>query len=66
MSVRHDGPSVPALLGDVRSGSGLDLAICQEIARALGGSIQLENRENARRIAGLDATVHLPLVENDT
>lgn len=54
----------PFSAGDVRSGSGLGLAICQEIVRALGGAIQLENRENGGRIAGLDATVRLPLAQN--
>lgn len=72
--VSDSGPGVPAELqprlfqpfsaGDVRSGSGLGLAICHEIVRALGGSIQLENREIDRRPAGLDATVRLPLAEN--
>lgn len=54
----------PFSAGDVRSGSGLGLAICHEIVRALGGSIQLENREIDRRTAGLDATVRLPLADN--
>ena len=54
----------PFSAGDVRSGSGLGLAICDEIVRALGGTIQLENREKDRRTAGLDATVRLPLAEN--
>jgi two-component system sensor histidine kinase TctE len=55
----------PFSAGDVRSGSGLGLAICQEIVRALGGTIALENRENDRPGGGLDATVRLPLAEND-
>jgi two-component system, OmpR family, sensor histidine kinase TctE len=54
----------PFSAGDVRSGSGLGLAICHEIVRALGGTIQLENREKDRRVAGLDATVRLPLADN--
>lgn len=54
----------PFSAGDVRSGSGLGLAICQEIVRALGGTIQLENREKDRRTVGLDATVRLPLAQN--
>ncbi|HEX2545628.1 MAG TPA: sensor histidine kinase [Ramlibacter sp.] len=74
--VSDSGPGIPAELqprlfqpfsaGDVRSGSGLGLAICHEIAQALGGSIQLENREKERRVAGLDATVRLPLAQNET
>lgn len=72
--VSDSGPGIPAELqarlfqpfsaGDVRTGSGLGLAICHEIVRALGGTIQLENREKDRRTAGLDATVRLPLAEN--
>lgn len=54
----------PFSAGDVRGGSGLGLAICQEIVRALGGTIELENREKDRRTDGLDATVRLPLAEN--
>ena len=54
----------PFSAGDVRSGSGLGLAICQEIVRALGGTIHLENREKDGRVAGLTATVRLPLAEN--
>lgn len=56
----------PFSAGDVRAGSGLGLAICQEIVRALGGTIELQNRENDRRTAGLDATVRLPLAENES
>jgi two-component system sensor histidine kinase TctE len=72
--VSDSGPGLPEELqprlfqpfsaGDVRSGSGLGLAICQEIVRALGGTIELQNREKDRRTAGLDATVRLPLAEN--
>lgn len=54
----------PFSAGDVRGGSGLGLAICQEIVHALGGTIELENREKDRRTDGLDATVRLPLAEN--
>jgi two-component system sensor histidine kinase TctE len=72
--VSDSGPGIAAELqarlfqpfsaGDVRSGSGLGLAISREIVGALGGTIQLENREKDRRVAGLDATVRLPLAEN--
>ena len=54
----------PFSAGDVRGGSGLGLAICREIVYALGGTIELENREKDRRTDGLDATVRLPLAEN--
>jgi two-component system sensor histidine kinase TctE len=50
--------------GNARSGSGLGLAICSEIVRALGGTIQLENRETHGYVEGLDATVRLPLAQN--
>jgi two-component system, OmpR family, sensor histidine kinase TctE len=72
--VSDSGPGIDAGLqarlflpfspGDPRTGSGLGLAICQEIVRALGGTIELQNRENGRRVAGLDATVRLPLAQN--
>ena len=72
--VSDSGPGIPAELAprlfqpfsaaDVRSGSGLGLAICHEIVRALGGTIELVNREVHGRVTGLDATVRLPLAEN--
>jgi two-component system sensor histidine kinase TctE len=74
LTVADGGPGIPAELrtrlfqpfsaGDVRNGSGLGLAICHEIVRALGGTIELENRENHGRVTGLDATVRLPLAQN--
>lgn len=54
----------PFSAGTFGSGSGLGLAICREIVSALGGSIQLENREGDGHISGLDATVRLPLAHN--
>ncbi len=75
LTISDSGPGIPAELaarlyqpfsaGNVRQGSGLGLAICREIIQALGGSITLENREDHGRIAGLDATLRLPLVHND-
>ena len=75
LTLADSGPGISAELrarlfqpfssGEARSGSGLGLAICQEIARALGGTITLENRESHGRIEGLDATVRLPLAENE-
>jgi len=74
LTISDSGPGISAELsarlyepfsaGDARQGSGLGLAICREITEALGGSITLENREDHGRIAGLDATVRLPLVQN--
>ena len=74
LTVSDSGPGISAELrtrlfqpfsaGDVGNGSGLGLAICQEIVLALGGSITLENRENCGHIAGLDASVRLPLAHN--
>jgi two-component system sensor histidine kinase TctE len=76
LTISDTGPGVPAELrarlfqpfsaGDVRSGSGLGLAICHEVVRALGGSIELQNREDHGAIRGLDATVRLPLAQNDS
>jgi two-component system sensor histidine kinase TctE len=72
--VADSGPGIPPELqprlfqpfsaGDVRSGSGLGLAISHEIVRALGGAIQLENREKPGQVRGPDATVRLPLADN--
>ncbi len=54
----------PFSAGHSHSGSGLGLFICKEIAEALGGTVALDNRMRQGRIAGLDATVRLPLVHN--
>ena len=74
LTISDCGPGIPAELrarlfqpfsaGDARSGSGLGLTICQEIVHALGGTITLESREAHGQVAGLDATVRLPLAEN--
>ncbi len=75
LSISDSGPGIAAELatrlyqpfsaGNVRQGSGLGLAICLEIARTLGGSISLDNRVQRGQVKGLDATVRLPLVQND-
>ncbi len=49
--------------GHGHQGSGLGLAICREITQALGGSINLDNREQHSQVVGLDATVRLPLIQ---
>jgi two-component system sensor histidine kinase TctE len=74
LTISDSGPGIPLELaarlyqpfsaGNVRQGSGLGLAICREIVMALGGEIALENRIIHGRVAGLDATVRLPLVAN--
>ena len=51
----------PFASGDVRSGSGLGLTLCQEIVVALGGTIGLDNRLDHGRVMGLDAAVRLAL-----
>lgn len=49
------------------AGTGLGLAICHGIAQSLDGSIDLDNRlAPGGRIAGLDATVRLPLASAAT
>jgi len=54
----------PFAAGERGGGSGLGLAICEEIVRSLSGSISLDDRFVAGRVAGLDATVRVPLAEN--
>lgn len=51
----------PFSAGDTRSGSGLGLSICHDIVLALGGQIELNNRQVAGSVRGLDAIVRLPL-----
>ncbi len=47
----------PFATGDLRSGSGLGLALCREIVQTLGGQISLDDRPGG----GLDARVQLRL-----
>jgi two-component system sensor histidine kinase TctE len=42
------------------AGTGLGLTIAREIARALGGSVQLQNRVQDGQVCGLDASIGLP------
>jgi len=51
----------PQRTGAPGSGSGLGLAICHGVTLSLGGSIDLINRETHGQVAGLDATVRLPV-----
>ncbi len=70
-TVADSGPGVtPELAGRLfqpfsagagGTGSGLGLAICHEIVQALGGHMQLVNRLENGRVAGLDAVVTLPI-----
>ncbi|MES2784123.1 MAG: sensor histidine kinase N-terminal domain-containing protein [Pseudomonadota bacterium] len=74
LTITDNGPGIAAELrarlfqpfspGDARSSSGLGLAICLEIVRALKGSISLDNRESHGVVQGLDTTVRIPLAEN--
>jgi two-component system sensor histidine kinase TctE len=52
---------LPFAVGDSGKGSGLGLAICQALVLSLGGQIELSNRMDGGRVAGLDARVRLPL-----
>jgi two-component system sensor histidine kinase TctE len=54
----------PFATGDSRSGSGLGLMIAREIALALGGTIQLNNRMFSNTVSGLDACITVPLTHN--
>ena len=49
----------PFAAGQLSGGTGLGLAICREIVDVLGGSISIDNRYDAGRVAGVDATVRL-------
>ncbi len=74
LTIADSGPGLSAELrerlfqpfsaGERGSGSGLGLAICGEIVRTLSGSISLDDRVVAGRTVGLDATVRVPLAEN--
>ena len=74
LTISDSGCGIPAELaarlyqpfsaGDVPHGSGLGLAICREIVQVLAGSISLQNRFGHGKVIGLDAAVHLPLVQN--
>jgi len=69
--VRDSGPGLAAAqrehlfepfhTGHPTTGSGLGLAICREVCERHGGEIALVDRCEAGRVAGLDASVHLPL-----
>ncbi|RFO95986.1 sensor histidine kinase [Rhodoferax lacus] len=48
------------------AGTGLGLTIAREIALALGGSVQLNNRLSEGQVCGLDARISLPLVGTAT
>ncbi|MDR7299408.1 two-component system sensor histidine kinase TctE [Pelomonas aquatica] len=52
---------LPFAVGESSKGSGLGLAICQALVLSLGGQIELGNRMDGGRVAGLDARVRLPL-----
>lgn len=47
-----------------QAGSGIGLAICHDIVTSLNGQIELRNRMEGSRCAGLDAIVHLPMPES--
>ena len=65
ISVEDRGPGLPASAADClrpffttkKNGTGLGLAVCQKIARAHGGFIDLRNRDGG----GCQATVVLPI-----
>jgi two-component system, OmpR family, sensor histidine kinase TctE len=58
-------PFATERLSAVHQGTGLGLTICAGIAQSLGGRIDLTNRVEASRIAGLDAVVCLPLAPSN-
>ncbi|MGQ3051558.1 MAG: sensor histidine kinase [Roseateles sp.] len=58
---QRDRLFLPFSTGEAGGGSGLGLAICQALVHSLGGQIDLSNRIDGSRVAGLDARVRLPL-----
>ena len=74
LTIADSGPGVPATLlprlmqpfspGLAPGGTGLGLAICRDIVLSLGGQLALQNRLVDGMVAGLDAKVWLPLVDN--
>ena len=74
LTIADSGPGIadslrPRLMqpfsgGHSPGGAGLGLAICHEIVAALGGSLALDNRTLHGAIQGLDATVRLPVADN--
>lgn len=68
--VRDSGPGLsesqrerlfePFHTGHPNTGSGLGLAICRDVCERMGGTIELLNRMDAGKVAGLDAIVCLP------
>jgi signal transduction histidine kinase len=64
ITVEDRGPGLPASAADClrpffttkKNGTGLGLAVCQKIARAHGGFVDLRNRDGG----GCQATVVLP------
>jgi two-component system sensor histidine kinase TctE len=77
LTIADSGPGLPPGLRErlfqpfaagERGGSGLGLAICGEIVRSLDGSISLDDRRDRSaggRIVGLDATVRMPLADDN-
>jgi two-component system sensor histidine kinase TctE len=71
--LRDSGPGIaeslrehlfePFHTGHPTTGSGLGLTICREVCEHMGGRIELDNRVESGRTAGLDAIVSLPLAD---
>ena len=72
--IRDAGPGItealrlrlfqPFATSGTHSGTGLGLTIAREIAQALGGTVQLQNRMEAGRVQGLDASMWLPVADS--
>lgn len=54
----------PFSSGNIRSGSGLGLSICQEICRTLHGKLEFNNRVSTSMVKGLEVKVSIPLLSD--
>ena len=56
----------PFSSGNIRSGSGLGLSICQEICRSLLGRLEFKNIQNNKAVKGLLVKAIIPVIPTNT